>query len=94
MNENIQHELETVLHWAKSKLATGQEPPWAWYQYMKLIEAIQEISAGREAVTLLSEDSPESGQHQDIENLQEAEVVDLDTAQCRRDLSRKPRMPM
>ena len=34
-------ELERVLDWANDKLATGAEPPWAWYQYMKLRETLE-----------------------------------------------------
>jgi hypothetical protein len=39
MNEK----LEEVRAWAKDKIASGDEPPWAWYQYMKLIETIDAI---------------------------------------------------
>lgn len=39
-------ELDFVLQWAKLKLQAGQEPPWAWYQYMKLVEAIEAIQKG------------------------------------------------
>jgi hypothetical protein len=36
--------------WAESRVATGNEPPWAWYQYMKLIETVAAIQTGRAAV--------------------------------------------
>lgn len=36
-------ELLDIKLWAKEKIAGGQEPPWAWYQYMKLIETIDAI---------------------------------------------------
>ena len=39
-------ELQAMREWAQGKIATGAEPPWAWYQYMKLIEAIAEIESG------------------------------------------------
>jgi hypothetical protein len=26
--------------WASRKVEAGSEPPWAWYQYMKLIETL------------------------------------------------------
>jgi hypothetical protein len=52
-------ELEKVRAWAQEKLATGQEPPWAWYQYMKLRETLDAILAGQAVTTLLG--SPESG---------------------------------
>ncbi len=41
-------ELENVRTWADEKLATGHEPPWAWYQYMKLRETLDAILAGIE----------------------------------------------
>ena len=55
------HEIERVRAWANDKLATGQEPPWAWYQYMKLRETLDAILAGQAVTT--PEDSPQSGQH-------------------------------
>jgi hypothetical protein len=35
-----------VKEWAQSKIRAGAEPPWAWYQYMKLIEAAMPFSMG------------------------------------------------
>lgn len=52
-------ELEKVREWALQKLATGEEPPWAWYQYMKLRETLDAILAGMEAVTPQTESSPQ-----------------------------------
>ncbi len=42
-------ELQRVREWAVGKLATGEEPPWAWYQYMKLREVLDAILAGMAA---------------------------------------------
>lgn len=42
--------LNEVREWAKDKIASGQEPPWAWYQYMKLIEALDAILKGSDCV--------------------------------------------
>jgi hypothetical protein len=53
-------ELERVRDWAVSKLATGEEPPWAWYQYMKLRETLEAILGGMDSVTLRTESSPQS----------------------------------
>lgn len=50
-------ELEKVREWADEKLATGDEPPWAWDRYMTLRETLDEILRGMEAVTPLREDS-------------------------------------
>jgi len=36
-----QDTLIEVMAWARDKLRAGEEPPWAWYQYMKLIEALE-----------------------------------------------------
>ena len=44
-------ELERVRAWADAKLATGEEPPSAWYQYMKLREALDAILGGVSVVT-------------------------------------------
>ena len=54
-------ELERMRSWADTKLATGEEPPWAWYAYMKLREALDVILAGM-AVTK-PPDSPLLEQH-------------------------------
>jgi hypothetical protein len=51
-------ELEDVRAWALSKIATGEEPPWGWYQLMKLREALDAILSGMEAVTPQTESSP------------------------------------
>ena len=49
--QNVHKCMDVVHNWARSKLSTGKEPPWSWYQYMKLIEAIQAIEKGRLATT-------------------------------------------
>jgi hypothetical protein len=54
-------ELERVREWATQKLATGEEPPWASCQYMKLRETLDAILAGMAAVT--PQDLPESERH-------------------------------
>jgi|SRR5215472_7349748 len=51
-------ELERVRAWADTKIATGEEPPWPWYQYMKLRETLDAILAGMDAVTPQTESSP------------------------------------
>jgi hypothetical protein len=56
----MEAELERVRAWAKDKLQGGEEPPWAWYQYMKLVETVDAILAGRRATT---ENSLQSGPH-------------------------------
>ena len=39
-------DLERIMDWAKAKIHGGSEPPWAWYQYMKLLEAAETIRQG------------------------------------------------
>ena len=58
-------ELERVRKWADDKLATGQEPPWAWYQYMKLRETLDAILAGIAATTTvnLQQSEPRQEKH-------------------------------
>src|SRR3990167_378197 len=41
-----EQELRRIRHWADAKIASGQEPPLAWYQYMKLVETLDAIIAG------------------------------------------------
>ena len=55
---SMQNELESIRAWAKAKIADGTDPPWAWYQYMKLIETADAILAGMAAKT--TENSPQS----------------------------------
>ena len=77
----MREDLEKVLAWANHKLAAGQEPPWAWYQYMKLRETIEEILAGMDAVT--TDHSQQSVQHKD-NHLRLVDASDpQDTSRCR-----------
>lgn len=55
--------LGAVRAWANERLATGGEPPWSWYQLMKLREALDAILAGMDATRPLG--SPQSGEHQE-----------------------------
>lgn len=56
-----QAELKLILEWSKAKLAQGEEPPWAWYQLMKLRETVEAILAGMAVTT--TDHSPQSGEH-------------------------------
>ena len=42
----MKEDLERVRAWAHEKTQSGNEPPWAWYQYMKLVEACDAILGG------------------------------------------------
>lgn len=50
MERRIDKCLEFLRNWAEKRVAAGNEPPWAWYQYMKLIETLAAIQTGRAAV--------------------------------------------
>jgi hypothetical protein len=58
-----QAELCRVLDWADKKLAGGAEPPWAWYQYAKLREAVEEVIACLQAPQM--ENLPQTKARQD-----------------------------
>lgn len=52
--------LKEILAWAKDKAHIGNEPPWAWYQYMKLIDAVESILKGMDStITPTQEDLPQ-----------------------------------
>lgn len=55
-------DLERMRAWADDKISTGAEPPWSWFQMMKLRETLDAIIAGMpEAKT---ESLPQSSQPQ------------------------------
>jgi hypothetical protein len=57
MDKRIDKCLALLRSWAEKRVASGNEPPWAWYQYMKLIETLAAIQTGRAAVTPSTEGS-------------------------------------
>jgi hypothetical protein len=59
-------ELQRVIDWADTKLATGKEPPWTWYQYAKLREAVEEVIACLEATPPHMEGLPQLRTRQDV----------------------------
>lgn len=54
--------LEQLREWAQEKAQSGGEPPWAWYQYMKLVETADAILKGMDA-TVTTESSQQSEAH-------------------------------
>jgi hypothetical protein len=58
----MKEDLERIRAWAQSKIQGGSEPPWAWYQYMKLVETCDAILAGQ-AATATRENLPQSPEH-------------------------------
>ena len=55
----MRRELVTIREWANAKIASGQEPPWAWFQYMKLRETLDVILDGMDCRTLEQTQQPE-----------------------------------
>ena len=49
--KKIRADLERIREWAGDKIGAGNEPPWAWYQYMKLRETLDAILGGMDAVS-------------------------------------------
>ncbi len=93
METKIDSCLKMVKKWAESKVSTGQEPPWAWYQYMKLIETVVTIQKGRAAVTPISANSPRGESRQRASRPKEGGVVRLDKPRRRR-RNDDPPLPM
>ena len=60
------NDLERCRDWAIAKVTTGNEPPWSWYQHMKLREALDAILSGMDVTQPTeglqeSEPLPENG---------------------------------
>ena len=52
MKTNVPHQaLDIVRAWAKERLRSGSEPPWTYYRFMQLVEAVDELTAGSRAVS-------------------------------------------
>jgi hypothetical protein len=67
MDKNIQKRLLEVQGWARENLKRNDNPPWAFYQYMKLIETTEAIlNSIASAVTTMPK--PE-GLQQSVEHL-------------------------
>ena len=54
-DKKVRADLERIHKWASGKIGAGNEPPWAWYQYMKLRETIDAILGGMAVVTTTAE---------------------------------------
>lgn len=85
-------DLEQVREWAIRKITSGNEPPWSWYQHMKLREALDAILAGM-AATQPKEDSQGLAARRDKDLRLVGEADQQDTAQYRSDPSPIP-LPM
>jgi hypothetical protein len=58
----MRDELERIREWASAKIQGGSEPPWAWYQYMKLVETVDALLRAMDA-TIPMGSSPQSELH-------------------------------
>jgi hypothetical protein len=85
-------ELRRVRDWAHEKIDAGSEPPWAWYQYMKLIESIDAIFQGAEATTTM-ENLQQSAERPGT-RLQLVGAKSPQDSAPRRPVDSKVRMPM
>ena len=61
----MENNLQEVREWAKAKIASGDEPPWAWFQYMKLVETIDAILGATTYVTTPTGNLQQSDSRQD-----------------------------
>jgi hypothetical protein len=75
-------DLEHVREWADTKIAAGEEPPWFWYQLMKLRETLDAILAGMAVTVPLG--SPESELHLETHLRLVGDADPLDSAPLRR----------
>jgi hypothetical protein len=73
---SIKNDLTRVKEWAQEKAQGGSEPPWAWYQYMKLIEAVNAIQQGMTVTT--TENSLQLAEHS-------GKLIRLKAAKCPQD---------
>lgn len=48
--------LQMVGEWAKSRVASGEEPPWTFHKLKQLAEIASELASGMEAVTYVEVD--------------------------------------
>jgi hypothetical protein len=91
MDINPRTELIRIREWAHNKIDAGSEPPWAWYQYMKLIETVDAILEGMDVTT--TENSRQSVQHPGT-RLQLVETTCQQETSRRHPGTLKVRMPM
>lgn len=46
-------DLQRVRQWADERIGTGEEPPWSWFQLMKLRENLDAIIGSMQSTTTL-----------------------------------------
>lgn len=86
-------DLERVRQWAEQKLTTEGEPPWSWYRYMQLKDAISALIQGMD-VTRPMEASPQSASHLGASLRLVASDRQLENVQSHPDRPREVPLPM
>jgi len=81
-DKEAKRDLSRIREWADEKIQGGSEPPWAWFQYMKLIEIADAILGGMEITT--TESSQQSAERQGSNLRLVASTDSQDTAPRRR----------
>lgn len=87
----MQNTLKIVREWVNAKIASSEEPPWAWFQYMKLRETLDAILAGMDSVT--TEKSQQSAQRPG-KHLQLVGATDPQDTDQRRPVGLPTQLPM
>jgi hypothetical protein len=85
-------QLEEIRDWARAKIASGQEPPWAWFQYMKLVETVDAILGSQDCV-ITTENSRQLESHRAARLQLVGSTSPQDNAQRPPDIPQIP-MPM
>jgi hypothetical protein len=49
--QELRIHLSRLSEWARQKIQGGSEPPWAWFQYMKLVEVTDSLLQGIDSVS-------------------------------------------
>jgi len=85
--------VKELLGQVEERLKTGEEPPWSWFQLMKLKETLQQVLQSMDATTRQTENLPQSDLHLETPlRLVDSKYL-LDAAQRHRDTS-DPILPM
>jgi len=95
MERRIDRCLELCRHWAEVRVATGNEPPWAWYQYMKLIETVEAIQTSRAAASPSAPGTRAARERPEASGPKKDPVADIGALRRRRDDDdEEPPLPM
>ena len=85
----MDEELQSLLQWTRGRL-TEDQPPWTWYNYMKLQEALEAVIKGRAVKT---ESLPQSDERPGTHLRLVDSTYRQDTSQYHQDIDDLP-LPM